>query len=209
MKVAIFGATGMVGKVLTAAALNAGHDIIASVRQPERLGALADEMTVITGDYFDPLIQRRMVDGVDAVLTTIGPPLKRGRDSRGYVSAMKSLVANMEEASVSRIVAVAGAGVKLGDEKLDFRRAVMRRMLMMIAGPGYREKEQEHNVLFRSSLDWTILRPPQISNASGEFTTSMGNPKGMKVDTQQLVSCMIEAMNDPSTIRTAPFVATI
>jgi putative NADH-flavin reductase len=209
MKVAIFGSTGMLGMLLTKVALEAGHDIVTLVRKPEKLGGLASQIKVLKGDYFSPKDQRATLEGVDAVLTTIGPTLKRGQNQGEYTLAMQSLVAAMQDTSVQRIVAVGGAGLKLGDEKLSFGRAIMRQILRLGAGADYADKENEHNVLFRSSLNWTIVRPPQIADATGKFTPTLDKVAGFKVDAGQLAKYMVDSLEDTATIRTAPFVATV
>ncbi|MEM8937167.1 MAG: NAD(P)H-binding protein [Pseudomonadota bacterium] len=209
MRVSVFGATGMVGKVLTQALLDAGHDVTALVRSKDKLEDLAVRVQVLDGEYFDPLMQREALQNVDAVLTTIGPPMKRAENSGEYERAMTSLVSAMQEQAVTRIVSIAGAGVKLVDEKMTFGRATMRRVLILLAGQNYLDKEREHNVLAGSSLDWTIVRPPQITDVDGAFVTSSEKPPGMKVDRKQLAEFMVKAIEDRSAIGTAPFVATV
>ncbi|MEM7270972.1 MAG: NAD(P)H-binding protein [Pseudomonadota bacterium] len=209
MKITIFGATGMVGKVLTDAALEAGHEVTALVRSPDKLGPLAKRIRVIDGEYFSTEAQGEALSDAEAVMTTVGPRMKRGPNQGEYAKGMQALVNAMEAASVRRIVAIGGAGLKLGEEKLSFRRAVMRQILTAIAGASYKDKEREHNLLAASELDWTIVRPPQIAPAKGALTPTLDQAAGMKVDTRQLAGFMLACLDDPSTIRTAPFVATI
>lgn len=199
----------MVGRVLLEEALDAGHEIVALVRHPEKLGDQASKVSIIAGDYLDQNAQRETIKGTDAVLTTVGPPMRRGNNTIGYASAMQTLISAMESASVSRIVALGGAGLKLGNENLGLKRTFMRRMLIMMSGEGYLEKEREHNVLYNSPLDWTILRPPQIKEANGTFAMSPEQSPGMTVDTRQLAKCMLDALSDASMIKRAPFVATV
>ena len=122
---------------------------------------------------------------------------------------MRALVDNMQQASVKRIVAIAGAGVKLGDEKVSFKRALMRRALITMGGAAYRDKEAEHNVLCKSALDWTIVRPPQVTDTAGDFQKSDEGVASMKVDTAQLTAFMLDTLSDEASIRTAPFVSTV
>ena len=77
MRTVILGATGQIGLALTHHALQAGHEVVAMVRQPEKLGALADRVSVVVGDYLNPADQIKALAGADAVLTTIGPPMSR------------------------------------------------------------------------------------------------------------------------------------
>lgn len=199
----------MLGQRVTSTAVEAGHDVVVLVRDPKKLGALAPRVTAVVGDYFDSACQSETLAGADAVVTTIGPPMKRGQAFTGYANAMQTLVEQMRRASVKRIVAVGGAGVRLDPEPISLGRAVMRRVLILMSGPAYLEKEQEHNVLACSDLDWTILRPPQIAPAHGRLEVSTDRPEGMKVDPDQLASHMLSILEDRDTFKTAPFVATV
>lgn len=209
MKVVIFGATGMVGQLLTQAALDAGHVVVALVRSPDKLGDLAKRISVIEGEYFDVEAQRQTLKGADAVLTTIGPPRTRAKNNGEYTKAMETLISVMEAELVSRIVSLGGAAIKLGDDKLNFSSALMRSIFNLTSGANYRDKENEQNILFQSSLDWTLIRPPQISKSEGVFTSTFDKVGGWKVDTQQLAEYMVAILTDRATFRTAPFVATV
>lgn len=208
MKLAIFGATGTVGQALLQEALAANHSVTALVRSPEKIAACSDQLSIIVGDYFDADARAQALDGADAVMSTIGPPMKRAPNSGEYAKAMTELIEQMQNAGVKRIVAVGGAGLRLGYEKLSFPRRIMRLMLRLMGGKGYWDKEQEHNALCASQLDWTILRPPQVAIASGRFETSKEGPAAFKADPVQLASHMVAILNDAETVRTAPFVAT-
>ena len=209
MKLLVLGATGMVGKVVTRQALSRGHMVTALVRNPQKLGDMESKITVLNGEYFDHQALSNALKGVDAVLTTIGPPMKRSPNANEYSDAMKSLVSAMEENSVTRIIAIGGAGLRLNNEPIAFGRAMMRRILILLSGANYLDKEKEHNVLFSSDLEWTIIRPPQITNAKGEFTVTTDKVRSFKVDTRQLSDYMLDCLDDDSTVRTAPFVSTV
>lgn len=209
MKLLVLGATGKVGKVLTRQALSKGHTVTALVRSPQKLGDLESKITVLKGEYFDHQCLSNALKGVDAVLTTIGPPMKRSPNANEYSDAMKSLVNAMEENSVTRIIAIGGAGLRLNNEPIAFGRAMMRRILILLSGANYLDKEKEHNVLFSSDLEWTIIRPPQIADAKGEFTVTTDKVRSFKADTEQLTDYMLACLDNDSTVRTAPFVSTV
>lgn len=208
MKLTIFGVTGTVGKALLEEALSEKHDITALVRSPAKISAFSDQMSLVIGDYFDANARAQALNGADAVLSTIGPPMKRAPNNGEYTKAMTELIGQMQSSGIERIIAVGGAGLRLGDEKLDLPRGTMRLVLRLMGGKGYWDKEQEHNALCESPLDWTILRPPQIAQASGRFVISQDGPVAFKVDPTQLARHMVASLNDAAAVRTAPFVAT-
>lgn len=209
MRIALFGSTGMLGQHVAKACLDAGHTVTTLVRDPAKLGEMASHMTVVQGDYFDATNQKRTVEGADAVLTTIGPPLNREPNQGEYTQAMQTLIAAMQDASVKRIIAVGGAGLRIGNEDLHLPRRIMRFILKTRAGAGYLDKENEHNLLAKSSLDWTILRPPQIKDTTGTLTPTQEKVAGFTADAAQIASFMLASLNDQSTFQTKPYIATV
>lgn len=53
MKIALVGATGMVGQRILQEALQRGHQVTAVVRDPSRISERRENMHVVTGDIFD------------------------------------------------------------------------------------------------------------------------------------------------------------
>ena len=208
MRLTIFGATGILGKALLQEALGDEHEVTALVRSPEKISAFSDQVNVVVGDYLDAEVRAQALKGTDAVLSTIGPPMKRAPNNGEYTKAMTELIGQMQSAGIERIIAVGGAGLRLGNEKLGLPRAFMRLMLRFMGGKGYWDKEKEHNALYASQLNWTILRPPQIASVSGKLVVSEDGPAAFKSDPTQLARFMVASLKDSATVRTAPYVAT-
>lgn len=208
MKLALFGASGGLGLHLLEAALADGHEVAALVRSPQKVQAFAGRIAVQIGDYFDPQARAAVLRGAEAVLSTIGPPQKRVANDGEYARAMEGLIGQMQEAGIRRIIAVGGAGLRLGDEHLALSRALMRQMLRLMIGKGYLDKEAEHNRLFASALDWTIARPTQITSAKGQLVVTHDRPASAKVDSRQVAQFMVGCLTDATFVRAAPFLAT-
>lgn len=69
MKILLFGATGLIGKAVTRAAMASGHDVLALVRSA-RSAAVISHMggTAIVGDMREPETWRAAIDGCEAVI---------------------------------------------------------------------------------------------------------------------------------------------
>ena len=74
MKLAIFGATGALGRECLSQALAAGHEVTALVRDPSKLpAALRDRITVVEGDALSADdVEKTLSRGIEAVLFAIG-----------------------------------------------------------------------------------------------------------------------------------------
>src|SRR5213082_816854 len=77
MKIVIFGANGVTGKILTKQALDSGHRVTAVTRHPEAFPLRDARLNVMGGDVFDLALVEQAVAGQDAVLSTLGVPFSR------------------------------------------------------------------------------------------------------------------------------------
>jgi uncharacterized protein YbjT (DUF2867 family) len=78
LQVAVFGATGKIGRHVIDQLLAAGHTVTAYARNPTKLTTTHPNLTVIQGGLDDPAGIGRAVAGADAVISALGPSLRRG-----------------------------------------------------------------------------------------------------------------------------------
>lgn len=209
MKIAVLGATGLVGRCLVDRAVAQGVAVRVMVRNPEKLDQ--EDVEICVGDYFDPRAVKELVQGVDAVLTTVGPPPGRHKElsPEKYETAMKALVQAMEEAGVKRLIHLASGGTPTPGENVGWGRRLFRCLLAPIAPLVIPSKEREVAVLTQSKLDWTSIRPPLIApGVKGDFRVSTEATQGFRVDVDQLAAFMLDALEDETWFNTAPFVGT-
>ena len=74
MKITLFGATGSLGSQLLQQSLQAGHEVTALVRSPQKLPAqLRERIQVIEGDALLAAdVERALPEGTEAILFAIG-----------------------------------------------------------------------------------------------------------------------------------------
>jgi NAD(P)-dependent dehydrogenase (short-subunit alcohol dehydrogenase family) len=72
MKIAVVGATGATGRRVVKHALAQGHFVTAVARHPELLSS-ADRLSFVRGDVLSPGGLTGVLDGVEAVISCIGP----------------------------------------------------------------------------------------------------------------------------------------
>lgn len=211
-QITVLGATGLVGKVLVKQALNQGYKVKALVRKPAKLNMEYDHLEIVKGDYFNSEDVNKVLEGSDAVLSTIGPPLGAKIDAKqieNYKMAIQHLIKQMEANGQKRIISISGAGIKMPKESLPLQRRLMRTMLKIMAKPVVSIKDFELNSLLESRLDWTNVRPPMIKeDAEGSFVAHDNRFIGMKVNVYNLASFMINEIEAGDWIYGAPLVAT-
>jgi putative NADH-flavin reductase len=161
MRLFILGATGGTGRQLIDQALARGHQVTAFVRSPEKLGAQREGLSVRQGDPRDAAALTAALSGHDAVLSALGPP--GPRRSTILSDSARSTVSAMQSAGIRRLLVVSAA---ILFEDMGALATLLRRTLLRNVVLGSGEMEQ---VVTASNLDWTIVRPPRLTN--GALTT--------------------------------------
>src|SRR5882724_5756624 len=100
MKLALFGASGMIGSRILSEALRRGHEVTAVVRDPSKFGVRHTNLTVVKADVLDADRVASTVKGHDAVLSAVGPA------PEVITGAPRSLNDGMTRAGVKRLVVV-------------------------------------------------------------------------------------------------------
>jgi nucleoside-diphosphate-sugar epimerase len=210
MRLAIFGATGFVGKVLLRKALDTGHDVRALVRTPEKLGELKDRVELVKGDLFDADGIEKVVEGADAVLSTVGPPRRMTRTPADYEGAMRRLVTAIEKQGIRRFIHIGGAAHDGGEnEHWTLGRRSLRIFLSLMVKPILVAKYLEWEVLKASRLDWTLVRPPRIVTGTpkGRVVADEKNLVRVQVNVEDLADFILAQLSSNEWIKKAPLVA--
>ena len=109
MRVLVTGATGFVGGHLVPALRDAGHDVVALVRDPARYDA-PDDVTVVRGDMLDPETLTPAFADVDAAYYLVHS-MQSGEDFEDRDRrAARNFVDAADAAGVSRVVYLGGLG---------------------------------------------------------------------------------------------------
>lgn len=212
MNITILGATGFLGRHLVKQALGRGYQVRVLVRNPTKLGALADQVEVVRGDVFDEKPLEEAVRGADAVLSAVGPPNYGTIDPALYKRGMQSIVAVLDRQSVRRYIHTGGAVHPGGEnEAWSPGRRLLRLFLNLVARPVLTAKSWEWEVLKASDLDWTLVRPPRIreGGATKCIAADARRLARTQVNVEDLASFMLDQVTEPTWIRLAPLVASI
>ena len=104
MTVLVVGATGSIGSLVVDEALREGHAVRALVRKSSKKNQLPRDVQVVTGDVTRPDTLDPAVDGVDAIVFTLGSD---GAGKAGAESIDYGGVRNVLQALGSRTVRLA------------------------------------------------------------------------------------------------------
>src|SRR5258708_2049830 len=112
MNIAIFGASGATGTLLTQRSLAAGYNVTALLRTPEKF-PLREQVHVIQGSPFDLPSVSETIEGADVVLSTLGANSLKKEDV--LERAVPQIIAAMQQTAsqpkpVRRIIVLGSAG---------------------------------------------------------------------------------------------------
>lgn len=207
MKIAVLGATGRTGRLVVQELLQRGHTVQVLVRDPEKLGPSGRRVDVLVGDSREPSDLDRLVQGVDAVVSALGPT---SRDGALHTETAEALVGAMGRAGVERFVGVSGAGIDVpGDEK-SWSAKLISRVIRIVGGAAAEDKRTEHRVYAASDVTWTLVRPPRLTD--GEATGQVKHHahrsvRSTSITRSDLAVFVADVVEQDLYPRQAPFVA--
>jgi len=195
MNVIVFGASGRTGRLIVEQALEKGHTVSAFVRDPTAFSQAANQVNahpklrVVTGDALDALSVADAIAGNQAVVSAIGP---RPNDNSAVCSAsVQNIIAGMKRQGVARLLCITSSS--------DFRGFLFEQIMKPVfLRHAYEDKERQEAQVFKSGLDWTIVRPGILRDGprTGHYRLAVGTmPKaGWRVTRADLAEFIVHEL---------------
>jgi putative NADH-flavin reductase len=214
VRLAIVAATGGVGQQLLEQAFDAHHDVTAVVRNPN---GLSRPVRTVIADLArpDPHALEGAVDGCDAVMSGLGP---RSKGDTGIASrGTRAIVAAMQMTGAHRLLVVSAAPIGTvpspshphpprhdpGDGF--FMRSLFSPLTKAALRRQYADLAVMEDVVRESGLDWTIVRPPRLTDKSRtrRYRTAYGQNlrRGFFISRADVADLMLNVIDDPASIK--------
>lgn len=216
MNIAIFGANGATGRVLTKQALVSGHAVTAVTRHPEAFPLQHERLRVMRGDVFDLSAVEQAVAGQEAVLSTLGVPFSR-KPIDVYSEGVAHIVQAMKRCGVRRLVCVSSSATDPQIRYLDsgggfiFEKVLKPIVINTIGRTTYTDMERMETLVMNSQLDWVIVRPsglfetPSVTN----YQMAEAHINRQYTSREDLADCMLQQLTSDRYLRKAVAVATV
>lgn len=208
MKITIFGSSGRTGLPLVHQALEAGHQVTAYLRDPNKLAIKHPNLRVIQGNINDLSGIEKAVAGQDAVLSTLGAVPGGAKDI--MTVAAKNIIAAMQKTGVQRLITLTGAGVAQPGDQPKAINNLISFMLRFLAKEVQLDAAEHVRLVRASSLDWTIVRVPMLTNApsSGQLKVGMvGINDGMRIGRSEVAAFMLKTLETGTHRKAAPVIS--
>jgi putative NADH-flavin reductase len=153
MKLFVIGATGRTGREVVEQALARGHQVTAFVRSPEGIKLKNERLTVSKGSAMDEDQLANAMQNHDAVVSALGPREVFKPTSMLHDSAF-AITRAIQRAGIKRLVVLSAAAHFPG---------IPNRIASLIMRNHMRDSLAMEEVVQGNGLDWTIARPPRLT----------------------------------------------
>ncbi len=197
MKLFVLGATGKTGGALVAQAIARGHGVTTFGRSPYAGGHDAKVLN-LSGNPMSEIELSAALPGHEAVLSVLGT---RGLGATSVLEdGSRATIAAMRTAGVRRLVILSSA---LLDAHIGLVMSIVARTLLRHFSRDQRVMEK---LVTASDLDWTIVRPPRMTNSAPDeqSTSTLGEPpnaKGMRITKEEVARVMLDTVENRRYIR--------
>jgi putative NADH-flavin reductase len=192
MRIAIYGATGMIGSRVTAEALSRGHEVTGITRSGGDLPAGA---TATRGDAGDTGFAKRVAGEADVVVSAIGPS-RTGGDRREYLAQVRNLA---ETCGDARLLVVGGAGSLLVDGKRLLDDPGFPEIYLAEARVGAESLDYLRGL--SEGVDWTYLSPAPLilpGERTGAYQLATDSPAGESVSAEDYAVALLDEIEKPA-----------
>ena len=109
-KIVLIGASGFVGSAILNEALNRGLEVVALVRNPEKIAVANPNLTKVKADVSSAVEIAKLAKGADAVISAYNPGWNNPDMYNETLRVYPEILKGVKEAGVKRLLIVGGAG---------------------------------------------------------------------------------------------------
>jgi biliverdin reductase / flavin reductase len=212
MRIIVFGASGNVGRLVVAQALERGHDVTAVVRKPAAFNVTHDHLTVKPGQVLDPNSVDEVIPNHDAVISALG--VRTLGKTTIFSESGRNILAAMKRHGLTRFVCITTGAVEDEDPafglvfKLVIRPTIMRQVIKDCRRLEALLRENEW-------AQWTAVRPVTLTDdpPTGAFRVSprfvpASETKDPQIPRADVASFMVDVVESGEWVRATPTIST-
>lgn len=205
LKIAVIGGGGRTGIEVVKQSLAAGHAVVALARRPEAVNIRHPRLEIRRADVFDRTSLETAFDGkLDAIVSAIGEA-KISQPTRLYSEAAENTIAAMRKLQIGRLICIAASGYMDDPQQPFYVRFLQKNVLQKIFRHVYEDTMRMEKIVQKSEFDWTIVRPPRLTNGrrTGNYRVEKEFvSKGASISRADLADYIVKNLANPQTHRT-------
>ncbi|HZX57816.1 MAG TPA: SDR family oxidoreductase [Mucilaginibacter sp.] len=204
MNIFISGASGGTGRPAVEQALKAGHKVTALVRDPAKLSITHPNLTIIRGDIMRPDTFKSFLQGQDAVISAIGVTggsLFSDKPTTLYSQGNANLLAAIEQYGVKRFFCISASAIEISPVIPWYVRFVAKYVIQKLLKHMYADIRRMEAIVKESNTEWTIIRPPQLTDGplTGQYRAAVNKylKNCLKISRADLAHVMVSNLTNP------------
>ncbi|KKD06656.1 NAD(P)-dependent oxidoreductase [Streptomyces sp. WM6386] len=211
MRVTVFGATGGIGRLLVQQLLDANHHVTALTRSPAKLTFTHPHLTLVSGQLSDRAAVEQAITGTDAVISALGPSLKRSTTGTPLTDGTRIIVQAMQKQGVRRFIGLATPSLADPRDKTHWKHKVLPVMAKLMFPNALTEVTGMTEAVTGSDLDYTIARitNPTDKPSTGRIRSGfLGHDKvGSVMSRTDIAAFLVSQLTDTRYRRAMPAIS--
>lgn len=204
-KIAVIGGGGRTGQYIVNQLLEKGCSLKLLLRDPENFNIHSPQIEILQGDVLDVGAVKRLVEGCDAVISTVG----QRKDEPLVASQAIIHVLNAIGARPVRYLVLAGLNVDTPTDQKGEETTKATEWMRATFPVIHEDRQKSYSVLAASNADWIMVRVPYIefNGNRSEVKVNATDSPGSKIDAADIAAFMIRQLTDDTWLRKAPFIS--
>lgn len=209
MKIAVFGATGGIGKFIVKHALSQGYSVNAYVRNPEKIKSTNKKLNIFVGEVSDYHKIKETITQCDAVIIALGISMKFGYEDTSSIIAHKNIIKAMKDLNVKRLIDWSTPTIKFKNDIPSFSTIVPGILASIFLPKAKKVLLQVNKQILNSDLDWTIVRfmAPKNSPFTQKVKVSFGDIKlNFNISREDIAYFMVNQISNTEYLHSMPII---
>ncbi|WP_102146057.1 NAD(P)-dependent oxidoreductase [Mycobacterium hubeiense] len=210
MNVTVFGATGGIGRHVVDQLLDAGHHVTVYARNPRKIEP-SKPHRIIVGQLNDRDQIADAIEGSDAVISALGPSLKRSTPAGPLTEGTHLIVDAMHQKGVRRFIGLATPSLRDPRDGRHWKHTVLPIMAGVAFPNALKELKGMTSSVTDSRLDYTIARitNPTDKPATGKIRSGfLGRDKvGSSMSRAEIAAFLVSQLTDDRYLRAMPAIS--
>lgn len=211
LRLLVLGANGPSGRRTVQQGLDRGLRVDALTRHPETFPIRHERLHVIGGDATDSAVVDAAVASCDAVISVIGSAFTR-QPVGVYSASARLVVSALQRHGQRRLLVVTSSGLTPMSERPDpslLERALHPLFRKTFGRTAYDDMERMEAIVSATSLDWTIVRPPGLTDEPGTgYATAENWIDGAYCARDNLATMLLDQLDDDRFVQRIAAVST-
>ena len=205
MQITVFGASGKVGRQVVEMALARGYTVVAFVHKTNPFES-HDRLKISQGSLRDQTSVNKAVKDSEAVISALGS--WGTKDKNTLTRGMRAIIPAMENSNIKRLITLTGSGAAWSQDNANLFDKTSHKLLGIVAPKILRDGEEHLRLLEASTLNWTCIRSPVMSNKRTNTYKLDYTPPSLisRVPRSAVTKCMLDQVKNSSYLRKAPHI---